>query len=116
MDTLNAILLISILLKKNIENIYLIFASTDENKEILEKYTKLWNEIQNQIKTIIGGKPNEYKKDFVKIRFESDDNLPLGEMLSIPVMVITESVFQEGSKYYLQVLLQKRVYKPIDRL
>ena len=94
----------------------MIFVSTDENKEILEKYTKLWNEIQNQIKTIIGGKPNEYKKGFVKIRFESDDNLPLGKMLSIPVMIITESVFQEGNKYYLQVLLHKCVYKSVDRL
>ena len=51
-------------------NKYLIFASTDKNKEILEKYTKIWNEIQIQIKTIDGGEPIEYKKDFVKIRFE----------------------------------------------
>ena len=94
----------------------MIFVSTDENKEILEKYTKFWNETQNQIKTIIGGKPNEYKKGFIKIRFESDDNLPLGKMLSIPVMIITESVFQEGNRYYLQVLLHKCVYKSVDRL
>ena len=51
-------------------NKYLIFASTDKNKEILEKYTKIWNEIQIQIKTIDGAEPIEYKKDFVKIRFE----------------------------------------------
>ena len=48
----------------------MIFASTDKNKEILEKYTKIWNEIQIQIKTIDGAEPIEYKKDFVKIRFE----------------------------------------------
>ena len=37
-------------------------------KKVLEKYTKLWNEI-NQIETINGGKPIKYKKDFMKIGF-----------------------------------------------
>ena len=57
------------------ESKYLTFASTDKNKEVLEKYTKLWNEIENSIKKI-NNKPGEYEKDFMKIRFESDDNLP----------------------------------------
>ena len=57
------------------ESKYLTFASTDNNKEVLEKYTKLWNEIENSIKKI-NNKPGEYEKDFMKIRFESDDNLP----------------------------------------
>ena len=29
------------------ENKYLIFASTDKNKEVLEEYTELWGEIKN---------------------------------------------------------------------
>ena len=32
------------------ENQYLIYASTDKNKEALENYTKLWDEIKHQIK------------------------------------------------------------------
>ena len=35
----------------------------------------------------------------MKIRFESDDDLPLGKMLNIPIIVTTGLVFQEGSKY-----------------
>ena len=85
-------------------NKYLIFASTYRNKEIFEKYTKFWSEIKNQIKTINGGKPIEYKKDFMKSKFESDDHLPSGKILSIPVMVITGSVFQEYNRYYPHVL------------
>ena len=54
---------------------YSTFASTDKNIEVLEKFTKLWNKIKNSIKKI-NNKPGEYEKDFVKIRFESDDNLP----------------------------------------
>ena len=93
------------IVEKNNEDKYLVFASTDKNKEILEKCTKLWNEIKNQIETIYGDKPIEYKKDFMKIRFESDDYLPLGKILIIPVMVITESDSQDGNKDYTQALL-----------
>ena len=64
------------------------------NKEVLEKYTEFWNVIKNQIETINGGETITFKKDFIKIRFESDDDLPLGKILSIPSMVIvTRSVF-----------------------
>ena len=75
-------------------NKYLIFASTDKNKEVLEKYSELWDGIKNQIETTNGSKPIKHKKNFMKIRFESDDNLPLGKILSILVMVIVvRSVF-----------------------
>ena len=40
-----------------------------------------------------------------------DDYFTIGKILSIAVMVITRSVFQEGNKYYLQLLLHECVYK-----
>ena len=52
------------------ENKYLIFASTDKNKEALENYTELWDEIKDQLETINGDNPIEYGKDFMKARFE----------------------------------------------
>ena len=36
-------------------NNYLTFASTDKNKKVLEKYTRLWDEIKYHSKTINGG-------------------------------------------------------------
>ena len=45
-----------------------------------------------------------------------DDYFTIGKILSIAVMVITRSVFQEGNKYYLQLLLHECVYKLIDEL
>ena len=66
----------------------MILASTGKNKEVLKKYTELWHENKNQIETINGGKPIEYGRDFMKIRFESDDDLPLGKILSIPMCII----------------------------
>ena len=50
-------------LKKNNENKYLSFASTDKNKNVLEKYTKLWDEIKYHIQTINAAKSGEYDKD-----------------------------------------------------
>ena len=44
----------------------------------------------------------EYEKDFMKIRFESANDLPLGKVLNIPVMVLTGSVLQEDNAYYPQ--------------
>ena len=88
----------------------MIFASTDKNKEALENYTELWHEIKDQIETISGNKPNEYKKDFMKIMFESDDDLPFGEILSIPACIIAAGyVFQENNNYYPQVYLHEQV-------
>ena len=57
-------------IEKNNENKYLIFASTDKNKEALQNYTELWDETKDQIELISGNKPTEYKKDFVKMSFE----------------------------------------------
>ena len=46
--------------KKN-ANKYLVLDSTDKNKEVLIKNTKLWDGIKNEIVTINAGKPNEYE-------------------------------------------------------
>ena len=72
------------------------FHSTDENKEALKKYT-----IKNEIETINGSKEGEYGKDFVKIKFDTDDNLPLNKRLKLHNMtIIIRSVFEEDGKFY----------------
>ena len=38
---------------------YLVLDSTDKNKEVLKKYTELWDEIKYLMKTINGGKSGE---------------------------------------------------------
>ena len=37
----------------------------------------------------------------------------MGKILNNPVIVITGSVFQEGNKYYPQVLLRECVYRSV---
>ena len=77
----------------------MIFASTKDNKEVLRKYTEFWDGIKNQIETINGGKPTKYKQDFMKIRFNANDDLPLCKILSIPILIIVvKSVFKNDNK------------------
>ena len=49
------------------------------------------------------GKKGEYEKDFIKIKFISDDNLHLNKKLKLHMLtVIVKSVFEEDGKYYPQ--------------
>ena len=94
------------------ESKYLVFDSTDENKEVLKKYTELWNGIKNEIETINGGKKGEYGKDFMKIKFDTDDNLPLNKPLKLHMLtVIVRSVFEEDGKLYPQIYLDECLYE-----
>ena len=47
-------------------NKYLVFDSTDENKELLKKYNDVFNRIRDKIKEISNGEC-EYEKDYMKI-------------------------------------------------
>ena len=53
-------------------NKYWIFDSANVNNELLKKYTYGWDGIKNKIKTINGGKENDYGEDYMKINFNSD--------------------------------------------
>ena len=91
---------------------YLVFDSTDENKEVLKKYTELWDGIKNEIETINGGKKGEYGKDFMTIKFDTDDNLPLNKQLKLHMLtIIVRSVFEEGGKLYPHVFLDNNLYE-----
>ena len=93
-------------------NKYLIFDSTDENKELIKKYNDVFNGISNEIKTINGGKKNDYEKNYMKIKFNSDDNLLLNKPLKFHLMTITiRSVFEEDGKIYPQVFLDYTLYE-----
>ena len=58
----------------------LIFDSTDESKELLKKYSCVFDGLIDEIKKI-NDDWLEYKKGYTKIKFNSDDNLPLNKPL-----------------------------------
>ena len=60
---------------------YLVFDSTDENKEVFKKNNNVWNGIRDKIKEISGSEC-DYEKYYMKINFNSNDNLPLNKPLN----------------------------------
>ena len=67
---------------------------------MLENYTELFDEINEQIELISSDKV-KYSKDVVKIKFETNDELPLNKIINISVCIIVISnIFKENDKYY----------------
>ena len=89
---------------------YLIFDSTDENKELLKKYNDAWNELKNKIEEVSSGE-YDYEKNYIEIKFNSDDDLPLNKPRKFHNMtIIIRSVF-EGGKLYAKVFLDDTSYE-----
>ena len=85
--------------------------STDENKELLKKYLDVWSGIKNKIEAVNSGEC-DYEKDYMKIKFNSDDDLPLNKPLKFHMMaIIIRSVFEEDGKLYPQVFLDDALYE-----
>ena len=90
---------------------YLVFDSTDENKELLKEYNAVFNRIRDKIKKVSSGEC-DYKKDYLKIKFNSDDNLPLNKQFKFHNMtIIIRSVFEDDGKLCLQVFLDDTLYE-----
>ena len=54
----------------------------------------------------ISNNSKNYGKKYVKIRFTSDDNLPLKKTLEPGnVTIVVRSVFHDGNRYYPQMFL-----------
>ena len=88
------------------------FHSTNESKKVLKKYTDVWNGVKNEIKTINGGKEHDYEKNYMKIKFNLDDDLPLNKPLKFYSMIIViRSVFEEDGILYPQVFLDDTLYE-----
>ena len=90
---------------------YLIFDSPDENKELLKKYNDVFNGIRDKIEEISSDECH-YEKYYMKIAFNSDDDLPLNKPLNFHNMTITiRSVFEEDGKLFLQAFLDDTLYE-----
>ena len=98
-------------IEENGVNKYLVFDSTNENKELIKKYNDVFNGIRDKIKEI-NSDECDYEKDYMKIKFNSDDDLPLKKPLKFHLMTITRrSVFEEDNKLYPQVFLNDTLYE-----
>ena len=91
---------------------FLRFYSYRKKQRSIKKYTKLWEETKRQIEVINDDEPIEYWKDFMKIKFESDDDLPLGKRFNIlDMIIVAASALENNGKYYPQFFLHECAYK-----
>ena len=98
-------------IEENVVNKYLVFDSTDKNKEFLNRCNDVFNVINDRIKEV-NSDECDYEKDYMKIKFNSDDDLPLNKQLKFHNMIITiRSVFEEDGKLYPQVFLDDSLYE-----
>ena len=64
------------------------------------------------LKKINNNKSGEYEKDYMKIKFNSDDKLPLNKQLKfLSVTIVIRSVFEDDGKYYPQAFLDDFLYE-----
>ena len=69
---------------------------TNERKEIIKKYEGLWSKFRDSVSSITQNydddddddDDNDDDKRYVKIKFNSDDELPLNKTIEIPSMII----------------------------
>ena len=57
------------------ENKYLTLVPTNKSKEKIKKYEELWIKIRDLIRSITKNL-DDYDEKYMKIKFDSDDNLP----------------------------------------
>ena len=82
-----------------------------------KKNAEIWSGIKNQIEcnsteAIYSGESGEYGIDYMKIKFSSDDDLPLNKQLKfINLAINVRSAFEEDNKYYPQIFLDECLYE-----
>ena len=87
-------------------------ASTDRNNEVSRKYSEVWNAIKDCIERINNNKLEECERYYMKIKFNSNDHIPLNKQLNFPfITVIIRIIFEKDDKYYPQRFLDECFYE-----
>ena len=90
---------------------YLTLVPTNESKEKIKKRHELWSKIRDLIRSMTKIS-DDYDEKYMKIKFNSDDELVLNKLIEIPSMTtVLRAVFHENNKYYPQVYLDECLYK-----
>ena len=76
-------------------------------KKKIKKYEELWIKTRNLIRSATK-KSGDYDEKYMKMKFDSDDELPLNKTIKITVVVIVvRAIFYENNKYYPQDFLDE---------
>ena len=73
---------------------------------MLKNYTNVFDEIKEQIVFITSGDDDDFVmgKDFMRMKFKTDDVLPYNEKINVSICVIAiSSIFEQNGVYYPQI-------------
>ena len=90
---------------------YLINSS--ENGDVTQKYQEVLDGIKEIIKKINDySQPKKYDDTYMKINFNTNDNISLNKDISFPtITIIIRSATQKVGKYYTQLFLDECLYE-----
>ena len=89
---------------------YLIISYKDD---VYEKLTNIFESIKNKI-TEKTWDVVEYDKDYMKIKFESNNIFPVGKNVNIHLAtIIIRAIFAQDGKYYPQLFLDDGLYENV---
>ena len=86
---------------------------TNESKEKIKTYEELWSKNRDLISSITKNS-NNYHEKYMKIKFTSNEELPLNKMQQHEIrsmIIVVKAVLNENSKYYPEVFLDVCLYK-----
>ena len=95
---------------------YLVVAKSMRNRKIIHSFDTIWSHIEHKIN------PNNFNnnnnnnnnnniKDYDKLRFNSDIDLPTDTLIEFRALVINVScVIEKNSKYYPEIYLDECLY------
>ena len=88
----------------SVTNKNIVIPSSDENKKVLSKLNELWNYIESKI--------NASLENRNKIRFNSDDVLPLNTPIKFYALtIIFRCVIMKDGKFYPEIYLDDALYE-----
>ena len=74
---------------------YLTLIPTNESKEKTKKYEELWSKIRDLIRSITKNS-DDYDEKYMKIKFTSDEELPLNKTTEIPtITIVVRAIFMK---------------------
>ena len=77
---------------------------TNESKKEIKKYEELWIKIRDLIRSIIKNS-DYYDEKYMKVKFNSGNELPLNKTIEILSMIIVvNAIFYENSKYHPSII------------
>ena len=81
-----------------------VWYNTFGDENVLRKFANTWKSIRAKIEANTGGIV-QYGKDYMRIKFESNDNLPVDKIVNIGLAtIIIRSVFAQNGKFYFQIM------------